>query len=617
MSGSAILQLPGPLQAAGSTHRVTQAAQMLDTCADQNLRHASANARHAHYPSGLAESPSAASLPMPSETASTTTDAFQDLDHFIALGCLHINDILPRSRGPFLEGVWAELLNLPDETKLVIGEQAARLLESQWVRLFLLQPGHDGQSLHNIVRVYLLPEDWNRRIIDRRSQSLRKALQQLLALIDTSPTTWAGNYQGETRHFDPWASAENVSLYYLFNKLPSPAPDPGIIKDRFTRAAVRRLLESAAPSKWEEHGGQPLAGLRTRLYPYQARSASLMIQREAAPQLQLDPRLEIRTSPDGKLFYFGARDGSALQEPRYYEATRGGILAETMGLGKTLCCLAVVLTTWGQSPQIPAPYLPSPPVRNRVGRLSDMAASILGRRSIPAKAMIEEIEMAQGIDHALSKDALDRNPPFYEIPHVPIRLNRTTEIPPPRQLVLCPGTIIVVPKNLLHQWQSEIRKHVLPGGLNILVVDTVPSRSKVKFMQQEDDAMTFVSELPSPTELMRYDVVLFTRPRFEKEIEDGTDDIGRRVPTGVVRACNCPYIGSTRIPDCNCVGATNVYESPLRKLHWLRIIIDEGHSFSSSISNAVLVAKQIHAERRWIVSGSKSSTFAGNKRHRC
>jgi hypothetical protein len=617
MSGSAILQLPGPLQAAGSTHRVTQAAQMLDTCADQNLRHASANARHAHYPSGLAESPSAASLPMPSETASTTTDAFQDLDHFIALGCLHINDILPRSHGPFLEGVWAELLNLPDETKLVIGEQAARLLESQWVRLFLLQPGHDGQSLHNIVRVYLLPEDWNRRIIDRRSQSLRKALQQLLALIDTSPTTWAGNYQGETRHFDPWASAENVSLYYLFNKLPSPAPDPGIIKDRFTRAAVRRLLESAAPSKWEEHGGQPLAGLRTRLYPYQARSASLMIQREAAPQLQLDPRLEIRTSPDGKLFYFGARDGSALQEPRYYEATRGGILAETMGLGKTLCCLAVVLTTWGQSPQIPAPYLPSPPVRNRVGRLSDMAASILGRRSIPAKAMIEEIEMAQGIDHALSKDALDRNPPFYEIPHVPIRLNRTTEIPPPRQLVLCPGTIIVVPKNLLHQWQSEIRKHVLPGGLNILVVDTVPSRSKVKFMQQEDDAMTFVSELPSPTELMRYDVVLFTRPRFEKEIEDGTDDIGRRVPTGVVRACNCPYIGSTRIPDCNCVGATNVYESPLRKLHWLRIIIDEGHSFSSSISNAVLVAKQIHAERRWIVSGSESSTFAGNKRHRC
>lgn len=605
MSGSAILQLPSTLQAVGSTHQVAPEAP---TCADQNLRHACENARHTLHPSGLAELSSAVSLPDLSQTASTT-DAFQDLNHFIALGCLHINNTLPRSRGPFLEGIWAELVNVQEGTKLIIGEQAAKLLNAQWVRLFLLQPGRNSQSLHSIIRIYLLPEDWNRRFIDRHSQSLRKALQQLLALVDTSPTAWAGNHQGEIRHFDPWAAADNVSLYYIFNKLPSPAPDPAVIKSRYTRAAVRDLLKSAAPSEWEEHGEQPLAGLRTRLYPYQARSASLMIQREAAPQLQLDPRLEIRTSPTGKLFYFGAKDGSALQEPRYYEATRGGILAETMGLGKTLCCLAVILTTKGQYPQIPDAYMPPPPVRDRVGSLSDMAASTIGRRSVSAKALIEQSEMANDTNHAFLKDALDRNLPFYEIPHVPTRLNRTTDIPPPRQLVICPGTIIVVPKNLLHQWQSEIRKHVLPGSLKILVVDTVPSRSKVKSMQLDAETMKLVSVLPSPTELMRYDVVLFTRPRFEKEIEDGADDRGRRLAAGVARVCNCPYIGSTNIPDCNCIGTTTVYESPLRKLHWLRIIIDEGHSFSSSVSNAVLVAKQIHAERRWIVSGSKFSTF--------
>ena len=100
-------------------------------------------------------------------------------------------------------------------------------------------------------------------------------------------------------------------------------------------------------------------------------------------------------------------------------------------------------------------------------------------------------------------------------------------------------------------------------------------------------------------------MVLFTRNRFEQEIQDGSDEYGRRAVTGVNRVCNCSYIGATRIPDCNCVGSGAVYESPLRKLHWLRIIIDEGHSFSSSVSNAVLVAKQIQAERRWVVSGSK------------
>jgi hypothetical protein len=609
MSVSAILQLPSALQTAASTHHITEAAR---TRADQNPKPASENARHDCRSSGQAESSRTLSLPIPSEAASTTTNAFKDLDRFIALGCLHINDSIPRSRGPFLEGIWAELLNLQEETRLIIGDQAARLLDAQWIRLFLLQPGHDSKCLHSTIRLYLLPEDWNRRSIDRRSQSLKRALQQLLALIDTSPIAWAGDYHEENvRHFDPWASAENFSLYYLFNKLPSPVPDPSMIKNRYTRAAVRDLLKSAAPSTWEEHGEQPLVGLRTRLYPYQARSASLMIQREAAPQLQLDPRLEIRTSPNGQVFYFGARDGSALQEPRFYEATRGGILAETMGLGKTLCCLAVILTTKGQYPQIPDAYMPPAPVRDRVGSLLDMAASTIGRRSISAKAVIEQSETANDTNHASLKDALDRYLPFYEIPYVPTRLNRTTEIHPPHQMVLCAGTIIVVPKNLLHQWQSEIRKHVLPGGLKVLVVDTTPSRVKTKPTQQETDTMKLVSELPSPTELMSYDVVLFTRPRFEKEIEDGTDNRGRRLTAGVTRVCNCPYIGSTSLPDCSCVDATTLYESPLRKLHWLRIIIDEGHSFSSSVSNAVLVAKQLHAERRWIVSGSKSSTSLG------
>jgi hypothetical protein len=48
-----------------------------------------------------------------------------------------------------------------------------------------------------------------------------------------------------------------------------------------------------------------------------------------------------------------------------------------------------------------------------------------------------------------------------------------------------------------------------------------------------------------------------------------------------------------------------VYSSPLKQLHFLRIIIDEGHEFSSSASNAVRVATEIvAAERRWVVSGT-------------
>ena len=209
------------------------------------------------------------------------------------------------------------------------------------------------------------------------------------------------------------------------------------------------------------------------------------------------------------------------------------------------------------------------------------------------------------------QDVIDENIPFYDITTEIPRMNRTTKIPPPHQYAMCAGTILVVPKNLLHQWQSEIRKHLLPDALKILVVDTMSRRSKPKATLADQADFDFASELPAPTELMKYDVVLFTRNRFEQEIQDGADSQGRQYVAGVSRACVCPYIGSTRIPDCNCFGSGTVYESPLLKLHWLRIIIDEGHNFSSATSNAVLVAKKIQAERRWVVSGTPAKDLVG------
>lgn len=240
-----------------------------------------------------------------------------------------------------------------------------------------------------------------------------------------------------------------------------------------------------------------------------------------------------------------------------------------------------------------------------------MAASILGRFSIPAKDEVERLEAYEEIDLKDVKATLERNTPYYEIPPDIPRMNRTTVIPPPRQLALCSGTIVVVPRNLLHQWQSEIRKHLIRDALRILIVDTVPKRAKKKETVQSEDEykMDFVSDLPSPTKLMEYHLVLFTRNRFEQEIQDGTDERGRRLGAGAPRSCNCPYIGASNIPDCTCNG--QVYESPLKKVHWLRIIIDEGHNFSSSVSNAVLVAKQLQVERRWIVSGTPAKDLVG------
>jgi hypothetical protein len=288
-------------------------------------------------PSGIASDAASASItaattPVTSDSSAEETE-LRDLDKYIAVGCLHHEQplhITTDSNDPSRQ--WIELLfsRLPDEVKLIIGHEASRLLEASWIRLFL---HHNVDKLYTdtIIRVYVLPEDWGRRFVDRKSRSLKSALRELLSHIDISPEAWSGHHRlnPKIEYFDPWASAENVSLFYLFNKLSSPAPSARLVKNRYPRNAVLGLLEAASSSP-DVDAESPIPGLKTKLYPYQARSAALMVQREAAPQLQLDPRLETRRSPTGESYYFAARDGSMLREPRYYETNRGGILAETM-----------------------------------------------------------------------------------------------------------------------------------------------------------------------------------------------------------------------------------------------------------------------------------------------
>lgn len=193
-----------------------------------------------------------------------------------------------------------------------------RLMLAKWIKVYVKELCADRVTAF---RIYLLPHDVGRSCIERSSNSLNSALDTLMASINVSPQAWSDpDSAHEQQHFDRWATADKQSLFYMFNTLPSPSPQSERIQDKYSRLAVEELLD---PASW-------VPGLKTALYPYQARSAALMVQRETAPELQLDPRLELRHAPDGQPFYYGARAGLFLKNPRYYEANKGGILAETM-----------------------------------------------------------------------------------------------------------------------------------------------------------------------------------------------------------------------------------------------------------------------------------------------
>ena len=253
----------------------------------------------------------------------TTSKSLHDikLENYISLGCL-------------VSSISSELLNYPTSwteidsasswTGCLLKDESGnsriateKLLTAEWIRLYAKLCGDQL-----VLRVYLLPHDVGRSRLSRGSRSLRAAVEDLLRQISISKDAWNGNPNGTQLDFDPFATAEQGSLFYIFNTLPSPRPNPANIRDRYTRTVVDELVNDSS-----------VAGLKTSLYPYQARSAAMMIQREASPGLHLDPRFEERCDLDGRPYYFSPRELQWFKSPPIYESSRGGILAETMGLG--------------------------------------------------------------------------------------------------------------------------------------------------------------------------------------------------------------------------------------------------------------------------------------------
>lgn len=274
-----------------------------------------------------------------SETVCTDLDrTYQplDLQDYIGIGCLVVDlkgnqELEPVSPPSSFDKphVLLRRYNITSELSIHL----TRLLHAQWIRIFSRRCQSTAKA---ILRVYVLPQDVGRNRIDRHSNGKQNlvSLEYILPHVDTSKSTWNGVHgSNQSSKFDIAATAEDSSLFYIFNKLPSPSPSPVMVKDKYTRSAMEDLI--AEPVS--------IAGLKTRLYPYQARSAAMMLQRECSGELILDPRLEKRSTPDGDEFYYGARDASFLRQPRLYDSARGGILSETMGLGYVIFFLSLNL----------------------------------------------------------------------------------------------------------------------------------------------------------------------------------------------------------------------------------------------------------------------------------
>lgn len=248
-----------------------------------------------------------------------------------------------------------------------------------------------------------------------------------------------------------------------------------------------------------------------------------------------------------------------------------GILAETMGYGKTLICISTIVATRGHLPHMMEdPFIEcDAESRGNSGArtLLEMAAAANARYCRPwtgvlhlatGRQMFEKYQNAY-LSHR-DKSASSR-----------YSQRREQEA---SRLIISSATLVIVPPNLVTHWRQEIAKHVNEGALKILVVN--------------NDA-----KLPPAKELATYDIVLFSKARFSNEITalNNLSLVRRR--------------WSTIRPD---EGAEQF--SPLRQIYWLRVIVDEGHNFATQ-SQSLQIFRLLHVERRWIVSGTPSKGLYG------
>ncbi|KAK0392566.1 hypothetical protein NLU13_2061 [Sarocladium strictum] len=506
-------------------------------------------------------------------------------EKYLAVGCISItreeSGIAPADWG--LENLreWAwlsrkgEFSVLDDAVRLVDPDvqnillktpslaNCARLLRASWARLeFKVGKNDDARGT---IRVHLLPDDVDRRIVDRANSALSKARRQLLQDLDVSAVSWEHGMQSAVPAtdalFSTRADGGDTTLLQLFNEIPPPNPDPDMAPDPFAQDAIVDLLDSR------------VSGLITPLYHYQRRSAALMCQKEVHAEMTPDPRLIQRQDHNGTVWYIDPVSGSVLRERRSYDGIRGGILAEEMGLGKTIICLALILATRHLPTLGPDIFgVAEPPTRHRIASLADMAASCTTRNGVPWKPYLDAYQSRTGDEFSHLAGVLSRNPGFYNIPPPELRRAATRRpqhsdmpIQKPKKIYLSNGSLVIVPNNLVAQWKQEINKHT--EGLKVLYVALTKTLDPFTLLSAE--------------ELLKYDVILFSQGRFEK--------IGREL--GGFEA------------------------SPLTQIHFKRCIVDEGHKLGNSrMGNRSVLLMGLDMMRfssRWIVTGTPSHGLYG------
>lgn len=149
-------------------------------------------------------------------------------------------------------------------------------------------------------------------------------------------------------------------------------------------------------------------------------------------------------------------------------------------------------------------------------------------------------------------------------------------------MVSSSACLIVVSDALVDHWEEQIEAHIVNQGLRTYVDKAV------------------AGSLPESNRLARYDVVIVSFTRMAKEWK-------LHRPPSALEARRAPRFDFEDQPDRYLDGSVRGEVSSLLSIHWLRVVVDEGHKLGGRAPTQLMqMSRLLCAERRWVMTGTPS-----------
>lgn len=263
----------------------------------------------------------------------------------------------------------------------------------------------------------------------------------------------------------------------------------------------------------------------------------------------------------------------------------GGILADEMGMGKTLEMLSLLTT------------------RRFEDVISELDKSIQ-QHSGAAPSVLSSSPLQQFL---AQKKALETN--------------------------FCKATLIVCPLSLLHQWHKEIQAHVKPGVVKSYVYHGPNRNRNLSFLRNQDIILTTYATLASEfnallkskqqpssskkqrpskhvavgssddeqeTQQQQHDenqMLLDEEENFEMDDSDDLIDSASSFSNHKSKHHN-------QIPKMGPTETQNNSESPVFEIGWFRVVLDEAHQIKDRNTRSAKATFALRSVSRWAVSGT-------------